>query len=202
MLVVAGLGRSDELKLIPIGAGETATLPRGPIHRYQFAFWSPDGKRVVIAGPDAEGQRMLFVQDVEGGLPRPLTNVFILRPSTADGRFIPVKLRQGEPWVLFPVDGGEPRTLPFVKTEEWPIVFSKDDKSLFVADRWMRMSFPIRVVRLDLATGRREPWLELGPPDRAGIGGMEGMTLTRDGRFYAYAYERNLSDLYLVEGLR
>jgi hypothetical protein len=57
-------------------------------------------------------------------------------------------------------------------------------------------------VRLDLETGRREPWLELTPPDRAGVGGTVGAWLTPNGRFYAFGYRRLLSDLYLIEGLR
>jgi len=55
-----------------------------------------------------------------------------------------------------------------------------------------------------MATGRREPWLDASPPDPAGVSRLDssGAALTPDGRYYAYAYLRTLSDLFLVEGLR
>ena len=59
-----------------------------------------------------------------------------------------------------------------------------------------------RVFRLDLATGRKEPWLEVRPPDPAGVCAFVSLVLTPDGKSYAYTYGRLLTDLYLVEGLR
>jgi hypothetical protein len=59
------------------------------------------------------------------------------------------------------------------------------------------------VERIDLQTGKREPWLELAPPDRAGVSmACQTLDLTPNGRFYAYGYWRAQSDLYLVEGLK
>ena len=49
-------------------------------------------------------------------------------------------------------------------------------------------------------SGVRQPWLELLPPDRAGIGGVFGISITPNAHFYTY--ERRLSDLYLIEGLK
>ncbi len=60
----------------------------------------------------------------------------------------------------------------------------------------------MRVLRLDLRTGRRDPWLELAPPDRAGVPFMDSPEVTPNGRFYAYTYPRILSDLFVVEGLK
>ena len=59
-----------------------------------------------------------------------------------------------------------------------------------------------RIARLDLRTGRREPWKELTPADPAGVHNLWRVLLTSDGRHYAYSYQRDLSDLYLVEGLK
>jgi hypothetical protein len=61
---------------------------------------------------------------------------------------------------------------------------------------------PARVYRLYLATDRREAWKKLMPPDPAGVPGLLSVLLTTDGRAHAYTYTRDLSDLYLVEGLR
>jgi hypothetical protein len=61
---------------------------------------------------------------------------------------------------------------------------------------------PARVFRLDLKTGLRETFLELMPSDPAGMVGVNRVSLTPDGRSYAYSYVRHLADLYVVEGVR
>jgi hypothetical protein len=66
----------------------------------------------------------------------------------------------------------------------------------------MRVDFPARVMRVDLATGKREPWKELMPSDPAGIVRVGPALLTPDGHAYAYDYERTLSDLYVVEDMK
>jgi Tol biopolymer transport system component len=200
VLVGVGQGENLQLRLVPIGAGEATTLPRGSIRTYQWCYWHPDGKRIVIFGSDAEGKTGIFVQDLAGGLPRFLARLARWSMTFShDGRF-PVGLQEGGPWFLYPIDGGEPRPLPFVTPEESPVVFGDDGKSLFV--RTPPREFPIRVVKVDLETGRRNPWLELSPADPVGVAGSPLVTLTPNGRFYAYFYFRNLTNLYLVEGLK
>ena len=61
---------------------------------------------------------------------------------------------------------------------------------------------PARVWRVELATGRRELFREISPADRAGVFSIERIFLTPDGRGIAYCYRHNLSDLYLVRGLK
>ncbi|MGD1148137.1 MAG: protein kinase [Thermoanaerobaculaceae bacterium] len=208
-LVLIGAGEKSEMKLIPIGAGETRTLPSGPVHGYVQAAWHPDGKRIVINGQDADGKWRLFVQNVAGGLPQPiatLDNQGDLGPFSQDGRFFAARSKKGEPFALYPIDGGETHPIPFLKADEWPLVFSSDGRSLFVLESAILVGiggyFPEHVLRLDLKTGTREPWLELAPADRAGVLRPWGLALTPNGRFYAYAYVRLLRDLYLVEGLK
>jgi len=60
----------------------------------------------------------------------------------------------------------------------------------------------LRLYRYDLQTGEKKLWKELVPTDRAGVFNMTVFDITPDQRWYAYSYVRDLSDLYLVEGLR
>jgi serine/threonine protein kinase len=198
-LVLVGVGEEErELKLVPIGAGETRTLPRGPIRAYGSGAWHPDGKRIVLAARDAAATWRLFVQEVAGGLPRPIAEAW-LGPFSGDGRFVATRLKNDERFSLVPIEGGEARPLPFLRAGDHPLQFADDGTSLFVRNGDM---IPVHVVRLNLTTGAREPWLELAPPDRAGIGAEFGMRITPNGRFYAYRYNRTLSDLFLIEGLK
>ena len=57
-----------------------------------------------------------------------------------------------------------------------------------------------RIFRRDLATGRRELWKEVRPPDQTGLVYVI-LVVSADGRAYAYSLARCLSSLYLVEGL-
>jgi hypothetical protein len=56
---------------------------------------------------------------------------------------------------------------------------------------------------VDPDTGQRETWLDIEPPDPAGIMNLNHTTLvvTPDGRAYGYGWHRATSDLYVVEGI-
>ncbi len=61
---------------------------------------------------------------------------------------------------------------------------------------------PAKIWRYELATGRKELFKEISPADPAGVASIEQILLTPDGRSYVYAYTNNLSDLYIVDGLK
>ncbi|MGB8591747.1 MAG: hypothetical protein WCD40_10230, partial [Candidatus Acidiferrales bacterium] len=58
------------------------------------------------------------------------------------------------------------------------------------------------VFRVDVTTGKRQQVAKLGPGDPAGLVGIEPVRVTPDGRAYAYSYNRSLSDLYVVDGVK
>ena len=57
---------------------------------------------------------------------------------------------------------------------------------------------PSRLERVDLASGKRTPVRELGPPDRAGVIQLVGVSVVADGRAYAYGYWKRFSKLFLA----
>ena len=61
---------------------------------------------------------------------------------------------------------------------------------------------PLRVEKLEVSTGRRQPWKELAPADSYGLAGPLGLTAAQDGQTFAYSYVRVLSELYMVEGVK
>ena len=100
---------------------------------------------------------------------------------------------------LYPVAGGEARLVPGLEPGDVPIRWSVDECSLFV---FRKSGSTPRVYLVDLSTGRNELWKEIMPSDPAGIIDVWGVHVAPDERSYYYSYMRNLSDLYLVEGLR
>ncbi len=100
---------------------------------------------------------------------------------------------------LYPVDGGSPRAIAGIAEGEFPLRFSPDNRALYV---WKRGDVPARVARVDVETGRREPWKDLLPADPAGVERISNVLVSPDAKSYAYCYARLLSDLFVVEGLK
>ena len=65
-----------------------------------------------------------------------------------------------------------------------------------------RDNIPLRIERFDLATGRRELWKAIAPPDAAGSYYIGPVLVTRDGRFWAYSVNRAMvSELWQLAGV-
>ena len=112
--------------------------------------------------------------------------------------------------LLLLTDLGNRTYLAALDTESAPQLYSdaidalirwhSDNHTLYV---YQRGELPIKIYRLDVETGRREFWKELLPADMTGVvPSFPQIKITPDGKSYAYSYYRNLSQLYLVEGLK
>jgi hypothetical protein len=122
-------------------------------------------------------------------------------PISPDGKWIAAQGGAlGRPvLMLFPIDGGAPKIVPGAEPDDVVARWADDNRSLFV---FKRNELPARIVRLDVESGERKPWLELMPADSAGISRIPSIVLSPDGKSYAYNFRRDLSDLYLVRGLK
>jgi hypothetical protein len=98
------------------------------------------------------------------------------------------------------VAGGEPQNITSkFNTDDRVIRFLDDGKSLLVGERG---SIPLKVSRIDLSTGKREPWKDIVPADPAGVTFIPVVKFSADGKSYAYSVGRTLSDLFVVDGLK
>lgn len=184
------------LTILPTGAGEAWTIPTGGINTWRTR-WFPDGRRLLVGGWITGREGRLYVLDSQRGGLRAvtpeMTGVGVVSP---DGKWIATIGDDGH--FLYPVDGGERRPLPGLELDEWPVQWSADGASLYVRREG---ELPLRVLKVDVRTGRKAAWKELMPPDRVGIVWVDPL-VTPDGRGYVYTYHRLLTDLYLAEGLR
>jgi hypothetical protein len=119
-----------------------------------------------------------------------------------DGRAVAAKIEGG---ITVYAVGGEapPRRIAGGLASDIPIRWSSDGRSIYVGVLEER---PLRIYRLDLATGGRELWKELSPPDPTGflrygprMRGV-GLSLTPDGQYYAYTYFTDQDRLVLARG--
>ena len=100
---------------------------------------------------------------------------------------------------MFPIEGGEAREIPGVEPEDNFVAWSSDGRSIFVNPE---LEVPRRVYRVDLVTGKRSLWKTLAPADWVGVFSIWSVQISADEQSYCYSYGRNISDLYLVEGLQ
>ena len=195
----------QQLVLLPTGPGEPKLLPRGPLQEYlHWAAWSPDGSRIFFAGAEPRRLGRTYVQDVAGGEPRPVTPEGMVGALLSpDGKWIAAFDRYRE-YYLCPVEGGEPHAIEgFIEDDLYLLQWSSDGRSLFVRGAG---DLVLRIYKLDLASGRRELWKELRPPDPAPLIGVAldpgQVRITPDGKYYVYTSWTQVAELFLAEGLR
>jgi hypothetical protein len=107
-------------------------------------------------------------------------------------------LAEKEAIAIYPLNGGEPRPIPGLEEEDRVIRWGLDGKSLYV---YRPRERPLKLYKLNLATGQKEVEKEIVPADLAGILGPINVLMTPDARGYIYAFTRSLSDLYLATDL-
>ncbi|MGE5178385.1 MAG: protein kinase domain-containing protein [Bacteroidota bacterium] len=187
------------LTLLPCGAGEGRVIPTEGLRVTNGRFF-PDGMTLGIVGYEAEHGARLYRVDTVTGKYEPFSEEGISSFDihvTPDGRYAAAAAPDRK-WVMYPVEGGEPRPIHGVLPNERTIRFDKDGTGLFV---FVRGELPGRVFRVEVATGERTLWKELTPSDPTGVDGLAVARTTAAGDCFAYSYAQRLTDLYVVDGL-
>jgi Tol biopolymer transport system component len=195
------LNTPGELLLLPTKAGESRLVTQDDINHFN-ARWFPDGKRLLVAGYEPGQGARLYIQDIAGGKPKPISPEGVntlqsQRLLSPDGQWA-AALGPDQKGYLFPVAGGDPRPIPGFMVSDAPIGWSPDAQKLYI---FRYGEFPAKVYELDLKTGEKKLVKELMPRDTAGVNIIFPVLSTPDGKTYIYGFRRILSDLYSVEGL-
>jgi hypothetical protein len=130
--------------------------------------------------------------------------VHVRHAVSPDGRSLLVK-RQGGAFFVIPLDAA---TWKWDAVHHVPGLGEPDFTRRWTNDGVYVMRFEPRALRIDrveIPGGRRTRWKSITPVDLAGVsspatGGF--FAITPDGQTYVYSYERALSTLYLVDGLK
>ncbi len=188
-------GQPQQLWLLPTHAGEARNLSQHGFD-YDFAAWLPDGQHLMITGRESGKQTRSYICDMDCKTLTPVTPEGVQGFPTEDGKeFVS---RQGDVLTFYPIAGGQPRT----EKAKIPIIsFPQSGNTGRYVIGAEQLGVPMKLYRYDTVTGEKQPWKEFVPPDRVGVFIANVFDITPDGRWYAYSYVRDLSDLYMVEGL-
>ena len=197
-LAVTGTDRSKRLVLYPIGVGEPKVLAQSHLRADQIA-WLPGGRSFVFSGAEPDRGSRLWVQGIDDPKPRAFSpEGYRMTVSSPDGKLVAATGPDRRHY-LYPTTGGEPTPIPGLVAGDVVSGWRQDGGSVFLRRRG---EVPLRVMTLDLASGRKELWKEIMPADPAGVSTIAPVLITPDEKYYAYSYTRTLGDLYVVDGLK
>ncbi|MGA7078422.1 MAG: protein kinase [Terriglobales bacterium] len=190
--------------LVPTGVGEIQKVNASGIQETASMGFTPDGKAIYYAGDDGHDWKM-YIQSISGGAPRSVTPPIRLQRNHFEGHILSPDGQTffardlSERGGLYPIRGGEPRSIPGWLPEDIWVTWAADGRSTYLYHD-DKTSAPL--YRLELAIGKRELITTLAPSDVAGVTTIVNVRMTADGKSYGYSFSRELSDLYLVDGVR
>ncbi len=191
-------GQSRRHWLVPTGAGEVTELKPPGVENVVGLGFSADSRRVVLIANEPGHQARGYLFDNASGKLQPLTAEGVRPILTPDGKFLFVKGDKPLP-DLIPVETGSPiREIKGWHETDRPIQVGEDGSVIFVAN-YNGMSASIYRLRVD--NGERQLVKTLEMHDPAGGFGITRITMTADGKFFAYNTLRQLSELYLLKGV-
>ena len=197
--------RLDLLAQRLFGLGVTPQA-REHVAAHEDAGFLADSTRIFVTGRDAAGKRATWLTDVQGREPRllPLPDGRILRQNTfsPDGsRFVascPEDAGYGGS-CFYDTALGKPTPVPGAQ-KQWVAISVDAQGRLYYRDRAMDKAESL--LRLEPKTGKATTLAELAPRDRAGVFGVLDVNVAAGGEAWAYTFQRRLSDLHVVTGLK
>jgi eukaryotic-like serine/threonine-protein kinase len=193
------------LTLVSTGTAGSREVPLNPgleSPPLEPAQWSRDGRRLFLQLRSVAGgprSTRLYVRENDAAwrpvTPEGITGPFAVSP---DGLLVAANDETGSV-AIFGIDGRAPRRLEGEKGRPRPVHWSADGRQLFLR---APESFPARIYRRELASGRIEPWRTIAPADPTGVMFVGRVLLSADDPSYVYQYSRGLNDLYLARDVR
>jgi len=194
--IAARLFSTQQILLYPTGAGETRQLERGPIESYDTLQWFPDSRSLLVTANEPGAPLRAYRQSIDGGAPQPVTPEGVFGMLSPAGDRILARDAAAD-WRLYPIDGGGPLAVPGLSPSDQVAAWVSDGSSVYVHAPG---EVPMRLERVDLATGEHTPGFAIGPEAEAGLVSIQIADRVLDpGSRIAYTYQRRLSTLFMVE---
>jgi eukaryotic-like serine/threonine-protein kinase len=186
----------SRLMLLPTGPGESRFLNVDGVY-FESLGWFPDSKRVVFTGNEPGHPVRTWMYDLDSDKATPLTAEGTRGgPVSPDGQWlVTISAHQLS---LAPIAGGAPRKISQLENGEAVVRWSADGRYLFLRHP---EGDTMKISRLDIATGHKEPWQTLNFPEPGAVF-VGALALSADGKTCAFSFQHDLANLYLVKGLK
>jgi len=196
---ITRLPTGGPLNLVPTGAGEARQLTHDSVS-YGSVRWLADGKSLLASGIETGHGVRDYLIDVATGDSKPITpegtsGVFL----SPDGKQAAVTATDGKPGI-WPLDGGGFRPIPGMDSSYSITGWSADGRSVYASS--IRFGLTVaKVYAVNVATGKMDLWKVFSPPG-AGVIETSPALVSSDGKAYAYVYAQDLSEAYVITGLK
>jgi hypothetical protein len=183
---------------IPTGLPRRYPLSSGP--KYHSAEFSGiDGRFLLHLHNDHQQGLHTHVFEPESGRLSPIPGKLHLTKIAPDGNW-GVVLPAGLELRLGNVESGDIRKVCDLPAGWSPVRWSTSGNEIFVFEPGKDYATG-NILRINIQTGEKSPWLSLHPADTVGTYLLRWVDVTPDGRSYAYTYQQDLGDLYILDGL-
>lgn len=193
--VIAGLGGTPtRMVTYSVLTGEQQWVDLGSIETAIWAQWRGDDQLIIVGAEQGRPPRLWLVTRSTGAQV-PLTEEGLLGHCcvSPDGARVAFIAEDGQ-CRLLPIDNpGAVQLLPGHYQGERVCTFGAGGTELFVRST----AIPIRIRRVDLATGDSVLHAEITPP-ALGQKGVDSFVVNPSGEAYAYSYGQELARLYAM----
>ena len=199
--LVSTLVKPFKLSLVPT-SGLAQPLDVGEVDGFGGARWLTDGRLLLTIRRSPRDKWSVFVRPAAGGPLVPLLPAgFVLTPRAVspDGNHLAVSDETAQLRICTIPGAGLAECQPLTGTVAEEIVagWSADSRSVYV---YKQYPTPIRIDRVEIATGRRELFTTLQTADAA-VSGVIIVYVTPKGALF-YNYMRNRSVLFSISGVK
>jgi hypothetical protein len=182
---------------IPSGLPRRYPLNLGP--KYHSAEFSGMEDRFLIHLHHDDGGLHTHMLETQSGRLLPVPGKLHVTKTAPNGTW-GVVLPAGLELRLAHLESGEIRTVCGLHAGWSPVRWSANGGEIFVFEPGKDYATG-NIIRINVHTGEHSPWLTLHPADTVGTSLLRWLDVTPDGRSYAYTYQQDLGDLYILDGL-
>ena len=193
--------KGGPLNLVPTGAGEARQLTHDAVS-YGQVKWLPDGKHLLASGIESGHGGRDYLIDVSSGDSKAITPEGTAGVNISpDGKSTTVVEPDGKKGIWPLEGGGGIRFIPGLDSTYYVTGWAPDGNSVYAARNRISEK-TVKLLKVNIATGKIEPWKTFGADAGSGVSSVGSPRFSRDGSAYAYVYERVLSEAYVVTGLK
>jgi hypothetical protein len=197
--IAAEIPSTGKIVFYPTGTGDAIALSSPLLMSIGLqAQWFSDSAHLLLCGTIGNAaSRCYRVEARADATPEPVTPEGVIGAALgSDDRTLLLQMKDRT--LRRSAIGGDAGTpVGSIRPDDLVLALSRDLKAVYVRTK----SVPVRVERVELATGARSLVKTIGPPDSIGVTSVQVRDWPENGG-YAYDFGRTLSQLFVVSGIK